>query len=230
MIIKLLIDAGEMKPGPAIAQQIGPMGINMGQVISKVNEATSSFKGMKVPVELDINEKTKEFEVSTSTPPTSELLKKELGIEKGSLDHKKLKAGNASIEDIIKVAKIKMPDMLQKEFKSAVKSILGTCASIGILVQSKEPNELIKDVDEGKFVKEINEKITETPDDKRKDLNNFYEDLKRTQEEVLAKEKAEAEEAEKEKEAAAADAGEEGEKPEEESEEKSVEKPEEEKK
>ena len=226
MIIKLLIDAGEMKPGPAIAQQIGPMGINMGQVISKVNEATSSFKGMKVPVELDINEKTKEFEVSTSTPPTSELIKKELGIEKGSENHKKIKAGNASIEDIIKVAEIKMPDMLQREFKSNVKSILGTCASIGILVESKEPNELIKDVDEGKFANEIKEKITVTPDDKRKDLNNFYEDLKRTQEEVLAKEKAEAEEAEKEKEAAAADAGKEGEKPEEES----VEKPEEEKK
>lgn len=202
MIIKLLIDAGDMKPGPAIAQQLGPMGINMGQVISKVNDATSGFKGMKVPVELDIDEKTKEFEISTSTPPTSELLKKELSIEKGTGDHKKVKAGNASIEDIIKVANIKMPDMLQREFVSNVKSILGTCASIGILVESKEPNELIKDIDNGKFEKEINDKTTDTPDDKRKVLNAFFEDLKRTQEEVLAKEKAEAEEAEKEKAAA----------------------------
>ena len=63
MIIKLLIDGGNMVPSPAIAQQLGPKGINIGKVISKINESTKEFKGMKVPVELDINEKTKEFTV-----------------------------------------------------------------------------------------------------------------------------------------------------------------------
>ena len=76
MIIKLLIDGGNMKPGPAIAQQLGPMGINMGKVISDVNTATKEFNGMKVPVELNVDEKTKEFTIKTSSPPTSELLKK----------------------------------------------------------------------------------------------------------------------------------------------------------
>ena len=70
-----------MKPGPVIAQQLGPMGVNMGKVISEVNVATKEFKGMKVPVELNIDEKTKEFTVKTTSPPTSELLKKELGVE-----------------------------------------------------------------------------------------------------------------------------------------------------
>lgn len=97
MNIKLLIDGGDMKPGPAIAQQLGPMGINMGQVISKVNEATKEFKGMKVPVDLDVDEKTKDFTVKTSSPPTSELIKKELGLEKGTTDHRNIKVGNASI-------------------------------------------------------------------------------------------------------------------------------------
>jgi len=203
MQIKLLIDGGEMKPGPAIAQKIGPLGINMGKVISDINAATKDFKGMKLPVELNINEKTKEFTVKTFSPPTSELLKKELNLEKGSAEHKKIKVGNASIEDIIKITKIKSPDMLQKEFKSAVKSVLGTCASIGIFVENEEPNELVQKIESGKFEKEIDEQSTETSPEKRKRLNDFFEKVKTEQEEVIAREQAEAEEAEKAKEEAA---------------------------
>jgi len=199
MQIKLLVDGGEMKPGPAIAQKIGPLGINMGKVISDINTATKDFKGMKLPVELDIDEKTKEFTVKTFSPPTSELLKKELNLEKGSAEHKKIKVGNASIEDIIKITKIKSTDMLQKEFKSAVKSVLGTCASIGIFVENEMPNELIHKIESGKFEKEINEQSTETSPEKRKKLNDFFEKVKTEQEEVIAKEQAEAEEAEKAK-------------------------------
>lgn len=197
MKIKLLIDAGDMKPGPAIAQKLGPIGINMGKVISDINTATKDFKGMKLPVELDIDKKTKEFTVKTFSPPTSELLKKELGLEKGTAEHRKIKVGNASIEDIIKITKIKFPDMLQKEFSSAVKSVLGTCASIGIFVENQEPNELIKKISKGEFEKEISSKSTETSSEKRKKLKDFFEKIKTEQEAAKAKEQAEAEEAEK---------------------------------
>jgi len=196
MIIKLLIEGGNMTPGPAVAQQLGPMGVNLGKVISDVNEATKEFKGMKVPVELDIDEKTKEFTVSTSSPPTSELLKKELKLEKGTPDHKNQKVGNASIEDIIKIAKVKHPNMLEKEFKSAVKSVLGTCASIGILVESKEISELTSEVASGKFDKEINEKLTETNPEKRQELDNYFNEIKQEQEAKLAEQKAAEEAAE----------------------------------
>jgi large subunit ribosomal protein L11 len=199
MIIKLLIDGGDMKPGPAIAQQLGPMGINMGKVISSVNTATKEFKGMKVPVEIDVDKKTKDFEIKVFSPPSSELIKKELKLEKGSNDHKNLIVGNASIEDIIKIAKIKYPNMLENNLKNAVKSILGTCTSVGILVESKHPNELTDDVANGKFDKEIREEITETPSEKRKKLNDYYTDIKRAQESKLelAKKAAEAAEAAK---------------------------------
>ena len=195
-----------MKPGPAIAQQLGPMGINMGKVISSVNTATKDFKGVKVPVELDINEKTKEFVVRTFSPPTSELLKKELNLEKGSNDHKNLIVGNASIEDIIKITKIKYPNMLEKNFKNAVKSILGTCASIGILVENKSPNELIKEVVNGKYDKEIDKQLSETSSEKRKAINDYYDQIKSTQDAKAeaAKKAAEAAEAAKTAEATAA--------------------------
>ena len=66
MIIKLLVEGGDMKPGPAIAQKIGPLGINMGKIIQEVNEQTKSFKGMKVPVILDVDTKTKSFTISSN--------------------------------------------------------------------------------------------------------------------------------------------------------------------
>ena len=195
MIIKLLIDGGDMKPGPAIAQQLGPMGVNMGKVISDVNQATKEFKGMKVPVELDIDEKTKEFTVHTSSPPTSELLKKELKVEKGTADHKNFKIGNLSIEDVIKVTKVKYSNMLEKDLKAAVKSVLGTCSSIGVLVENTEPNELITQVNEGKFDNEISQEKTETSDEKREKLKEFFAEIKATQDSKLEEQKKEEEEA-----------------------------------
>lgn len=171
-----------MKPGPAIAQQLGPMGINIGKVITKVNEVTKSFKGMKVPVELDVNEKTKDFTVHTYSPPTSELLKKELNLEKGSDKISMTKVGNASIEDVIKIAKIKHSNMLEKDLKNAVKSVLGTCASVGILIENKESKEIIIDIEEGKFDKEIREEKTETDKEKRQVLNEYFQEVKAAQE------------------------------------------------
>jgi len=195
MIVKLLIDGGDMKPGPAIAQQLGPMGVNMGKVISEVNLATKEFKGMKVPVEVNVNEKTKAFTIHTASPPTSELLKKELNLEKGTADHKKVKMGNAAIEDVIKVAKIKQGNMLEKDLKAAVKSVLGTCASIGIFVENTLPNELISLVNQGKFDKEINQEKTQASPEKRKSLDDFFQNVKSEQEAKLALEQKTAEEA-----------------------------------
>ena len=212
--INLLIDGGNMKPGPAVAQQLGPMGVNMGKVISDVNEATKEFKGMKVPVELDVDEKTKDFTIHTSSPPTSELLKNELNLEKGSDKQAEVKVGNASIEDLIKIAKIKLPNMLDRDMNAAVKSVLGTSASIGILVENENPNDLIQAVNDGKFDSEINELKTETSPEKREKLKAFFSDIKEAQDAKAAEDKKAAEEAEAKKaEEAAADAPAEGETP-----------------
>jgi len=207
--INLLIDGGNMKPGPAVAQQLGPMGVNMGKVISDVNEATKEFKGMKVPVELDIDEKTKDFTIHTSSPPTSELLKKELNLEKGSNKHAEVKVGNASIEDIIKIAKIKLPNMLERDLKAAVKSVLGTCTSVGILVEGESPIDLTQSVNDGKFDSEINEEKTETSQEKRDNLKAFFLEIKSEQDAKAAEDKKAAEEAEAKAEEAKKDAPEE---------------------
>lgn len=223
MQIKLLVEGGSMQPGPALSQKLGPAGINIGQVISKVNEETKGFKGLKVPVELNVDTGTKEFEVKVFSPPVSELLKKELGIEKGSALQKKQYMGNMSIEQIISVAKTKLPNLLCKDLKSAVKTIIGTCVSLGILVESQPASELGHQIAGGKFSKEIEEEKTETPEEKRKKLDEFFENVHEEQEKKIKLEEA-AKEAEAEKVAAAEPEKKEGEAEEEKKEENSEEK------
>ena len=200
MIVKLIVDGGSMKPGPAVSQQLGPLGINLGKVISDVNSATQGFAGMKVPVEIDVNAKSKTFEVKVFSPPVAELIKKEIAAEKGSGTPHNVKVGNIALERIISIAKTKMPNLLAKDLKSAVKLIAGTCVSLGVLIDNKEAKEIELDIDAGKYDKEIKQEITEVSAEKKKDLESFYSNVKARQE----KEKKALEEAKAAEEAAKA--------------------------
>ena len=195
MQIKLLVEGGEMKPGPVLSQKLGPAGIPVNEVIQKVNEATKSFNGLKVPVELEIDTKTREIIVKVLSPPVSELLKKELGAEKGTGDHKQIKVANASIEQIISVSKTKLPDLLGKDLKAAVKTVLGSCISLGVLVENKSPKEIINEIDEGKYDSEISEEKIETSEEKRKELDEHFTKIKEEQEKILKLQAAQAAEA-----------------------------------
>lgn len=201
MIIKLLVEGGSMKPGPTLSQKIGPLGLNVGQIISKVNDATKDFKDLKVPVELDIDTSTKEIEVRVFSPPVSELLKKELGISKGSGLQDKVKVANASIEQIISVAKVKQPNLLCKDLKTSVKTVVGTCVSLGFLIENKSPVEIEKDIEEGKYDKEIEQGLTETSEEKKKELVEYFGELKVKQDKIIKQEQIakEAEDTKKEK-------------------------------
>lgn len=198
MKIKLIVDGGAMKPGPSVSQQLGPMGINLGKVIQEINEATSGFKGMKVPVELDVDKKTKNFTVKVSSPPVSELIKKELGLESGSGQAGKTYAGNISVEQLIGIAKTKLPGMLAKDLKAALKLTVGSCVSLGILIDSKNPKEIMRIIKSGVYDKEIKEEKTIPDPEKKKDIETQFEIVKakqekdqKTLEEAKAKEEAE---------------------------------------
>jgi len=191
--IKLLVEGGNMKPGPAVAQQLGPMGINMGKVISDINSATAGFKGMNVPVELDVDAKTKTFTIEVFSPPVSELVKKELRIEKGSGEAGKVMVGNLGIEQVIGIAKTKLPSFLARDLKAAVKLVVGTCVSLGVMVESKNAKEVIEEIEEGKYDKEIKEEKSEISEDKRKKLEADFKNVAAEQEKVKkAEEEAKA--------------------------------------
>jgi len=203
--IKLLVDGGAMKPGPAIAQQLGPMGINIGKVISDVNNATSMFKGMQVPVNLDVDAKTKSFTVKVMTPSVSALIKKEAGIILASGERKKYQVGNLAIEQLIAVTKQKFSGMLAKEFKSALKSVIGSCMTMGILIESKDPKEVLQELDEGKYDKEIKSQKTDVDSQKVKELAKYFEEVQSKQQ-AAKKAEEEAKAAEEAAKAAAATA------------------------
>lgn len=190
MIIKLLVEGGEMKPGPTLSQKLGPAGINMNQVLQKVNQATESFKGLKVPVEIDVDLGTKTFEVKVFSPPVSELVKRELKIEKGSGLQKKQYVANASIEQIISVAKTKQANMLCKDLKSAVKTVAGTCVSLGILIENKPAKEIEEEIESGKYDKEIKSESAKTPEDKKKKLDEYFSEIKAQQDKIMKQEQA----------------------------------------
>ncbi len=190
MQIKLLVDGGSMKPGPALSQKLGPAGIPINKVIEKINEETKNFKGMKVPVELEVNTKTKTFEIQIFSPPVSELLKKEIGATKGSGAHKKQQIGNISIEQVISVAKTKMPNLLCRSLKTATSTVAGTCASLGILIENKSAIEVVHEINQGKYDKEIKEEKTNTEPEKRERLDKHFKDVKKAQDILLAQEKA----------------------------------------
>lgn len=194
MEIKLLVEGGEMKPGPALSQKIGPLGLNLGKIISDVNKATASFKGIKVPVILDVNTKTKEVAVKVLTPPTSELLKKEFSLQKGSPQPNNIKVANAAIEHLIKIAKIKQQDMLVTDLKAAVKSVVGSCVSLGILVESKDPKIVIEEINKGVYDNEIKKGIEEPSKEKLAQLEKDFEIIKKKQEAFVKELEKKAEE------------------------------------
>jgi len=190
-VIKLLVEGGNMKPSPAVAQQLGPMGINMGKVISDVNEATQEFKGVTLPVHLTVNTDTKEVSIKVLSPPTSELIKKELGIAKASGARLKQRVGNLAIEQVISVSKAKHNAMLSNDFMATLKSVLGTCQALGVLIENKEVKEIIQEVKEGKFAEEISAKKTDVDPEKQKALDDHFKIIAEKQEAVKKEEDAE---------------------------------------
>jgi large subunit ribosomal protein L11 len=203
-VIKLLVEGGNMTPGPAVAQQLGPMGINMGKVISDVNSATSEFKGVTVPVHLTVDPETKEVEIKVLSPPTSELIKKELKLEKASGERLKQRVGNMAIEQVISIAKAKHDSMLSNNFMSTVTSVIGTCQALGVMIESKDSKEAMEEVKEGKYNAEIEAQKTDVSPEKRLELDEFFKKVEADQNAIR---KAEEEEKAAE-EAAKATAGE----------------------
>jgi len=145
------VEGGNASPGPPLGPALGPLGVNVGAVVAKINEATKDFKGMKVPVDVEVDTETKQFTVTLKTPSTSALIAKEAGIDKGSGTPGKEAKGNISFQTVVKIAKMKMNDTYAKSLKSVVKEVLGTCQSMGVTVDSKQPKEVIKEVEKGLY-------------------------------------------------------------------------------
>ncbi len=155
-VVELLVDGGKATAGPPIGPILGPLGVNVLAIVNKINEVTKEYSGMKVPVTVTVDPETKEFEVSVGIPTTAALIVKEAQIEKGSGAPNTQKVGNITMEQVIKIAKIKRPVLLAKNLKAAVKEILGSCVSIGVTVEGKDPRDVQKELEKGAYDSIIN--------------------------------------------------------------------------
>jgi large subunit ribosomal protein L11 len=149
--ISALVSGGEASAGPPLGPALGPMGINVLQVVNTINEKTKEFHGMKVPVKVDVDPDTKKFNVEVGVPPTTALIAKEANISKGSGTAGKDFVGNISMEAIVKIAKMKIDISYATSLKSSVKEIIGSCVSSGIKVENKPAREIYPDLMAGKF-------------------------------------------------------------------------------
>jgi large subunit ribosomal protein L11 len=130
---------------------LGPLGVNVLQIVNRINELTKAYAGMKVPVKVIVDVEDKSFDVDVGTPTTSALIVKELGIEKGSGTPKATKVGDLSPESVVKIAQMKRTDSYARTLKSSVKEVAGACVSMGVTIASKEPKEFIKELDSGTY-------------------------------------------------------------------------------
>jgi large subunit ribosomal protein L11 len=152
--LEALVKGGKASAAPPLGPALGPMGVNIVEVINKINEKTAIFEGMEVPVKILIDPKTKKFEIEVGTPPVASLLKKELGVQKlATVGEDKIRkmAGDLPLDKIVKIAKGKESSLAGRDMKAKVKQVLGTCVSVGITVNGKDPKEVQKEIDEGKY-------------------------------------------------------------------------------
>ena len=132
-VVKLQLEAGKATPGPPVGSSLGPHGINIAGFTKEFNEKTASQAGFIIPVVITIYE-DRSFTFELKTPPAAVLIKKAIGIEKGSAKPNKTKVGKITKEQIRKIAETKMADLNAASVESAMSMIAGAARSMGVEV------------------------------------------------------------------------------------------------
>jgi len=150
-VVELLVSGGQANAGPPLGPALGPLGVNIMLVVNKINELTKDYAGMKVPVKVAVDVEVKEFEVTVGVPTAAALVVSELKIEKGSGTPNTAKVGDLKMDQIVRIARIKKDQLLAGDLKNGAKEVLGTCVSMGVTVEGKDPREIQNEIDEGKY-------------------------------------------------------------------------------
>ncbi|MFX1510572.1 MAG: 50S ribosomal protein L11 [Promethearchaeota archaeon] len=155
VVCEALVEGGKASAGPPIAPVLGPTGANLFQIVQEINKQTEDLKGLKVPVTIVVDDDTKEFEITIGLPPTSALIIKEVGVEKGTGLTGTEVTGDISLDQVLKVARAKDQDLLGSSLQNRVKSVLGTCVSMGVTIEGKDGREVQKEIDAGLYAEKL---------------------------------------------------------------------------
>jgi len=149
--ISSLVTGGGASAGPPLGPALGPLGVNIMEIINAINDKTKDFEGMKVPVTVSVDPDTKKWDIEIGIPSAAALVLKEAGIQKGSGTSGTEWVGDVTIDAIIKVANTKLEKSYATSLKSVAKTIIGTCLALGIKVEGKTPKEITVEINEGKW-------------------------------------------------------------------------------
>lgn len=149
--ISSLVTGGEASAGPPLGPALGPMGVNIMEVINAINDKTKDFAGMKVPVTVSVDPDTKKWEIDIGIPSAAALILKEAGIQKGSGTSGTDWVGDITMDSVVKVAQTKLETSYASSLKSVAKTIIGTCVPLGIKIEGKTPKEITAEISEGKW-------------------------------------------------------------------------------
>ena len=161
IIVEALVEGGKASGGPPIGPALGPTGVNIFQVVTKINEVTQPFTGLKVPVKIIVNQEDKSFEIEVGTPPTSALILKEVGAEKGSGEPNNKIIGNLTIDQVKSIAKGKESALSAQDMKAAVMIVIGSCGQMGVTVEGKKAKEFQEEIRAGTWDAQLDEPLRE---------------------------------------------------------------------
>ncbi|MDE1873854.1 MAG: 50S ribosomal protein L11 [Candidatus Micrarchaeota archaeon] len=145
-----LIEGGKATSGPPFGPALGPLGVNVAKIIEEINKQTGAYAGIKVPVKIMVDPGTKAYRVEIGSPPSSALILKELGIQKGAKTKDEV-VGNTTIEQLVKVAKAKEKSLYGHSLKEKVMQLAGTCKSMNITVEGMPAREAIAKIESGEL-------------------------------------------------------------------------------
>jgi large subunit ribosomal protein L11 len=131
--VKLQLPGGQATPAPPGGPALGQHGVNIGEFVSKFNERTREFQGTTIPVELTVF-MDRSFEFILKSPPASVLIRKAVGLAKGSGTPSREVVGTITREQLVEIAKTKMKDLNAKDLEGAVRQVMGTARSMGVKV------------------------------------------------------------------------------------------------
>jgi large subunit ribosomal protein L11 len=135
--VKIQLPAGQATPAPPVGPALGQYGVNIGEFCRQFNDKTKNDTGMIIPAEVTIYQ-DHSFSFITKNPPAAVLVKKEVGLAKGSPVPNRDKVGKITMEQLEKIAKIKMQDLNAGSLGAAVKVIAGTARSLGVTVKNQK--------------------------------------------------------------------------------------------
>jgi len=143
--VSVLVEGGKAAAGATLGSALGPLGVNVGQVVAKINEETKQFAGMRVPVIIRVDPNTRAFTLVVGRPPVAALLLKEAKKEKGSGKPRTETIGDVSLEAVRRIAEAKGDDLHGRTKEEQANQVIGTCVSLGLTVDGQDPRLLLKE-------------------------------------------------------------------------------------